>query len=103
MARKIELLACYWTLAGDCYPMGPSEAATFPLRERVEAAAAAGYTGLGLVHQDLLVNAKAHGYRAMRRLFDDHGLAHVEVEIVADWFETGQKKADSDRVRNDLL
>jgi sugar phosphate isomerase/epimerase len=103
MTRKIELLACYWTLAGDCYPMGSSEAATFPLRDRVEAAAAAGYTGLGLVHQDLVVNAKTLGYPAMRRLFDDHGIAHLEVEIVADWFETGQKKAASDRVRKDLL
>ena len=71
MNRKIELLAGYWTLAGDCYAMGPSEVATFPLRERVEAASAAGYTGMGLVHQDLVFNAKAIGYPAMKRLFDD--------------------------------
>ena len=25
MNRKIELLAGFWTLAGDCYAMGPSE------------------------------------------------------------------------------
>ena len=48
MPRKIELLAGYWTIAGDCYAMGPSEVSPFPLRERVEAASAAGYTGLGL-------------------------------------------------------
>jgi sugar phosphate isomerase/epimerase len=103
MTRKIELLAGYWTLAGDCYAMGPSEIATFPLRERVEAAASAGYSGLGLVHQDFVHNAKSIGYPAMKRLFDDHGIVHIEVEFLGDWFETGEKKAKSDRIRADLL
>jgi sugar phosphate isomerase/epimerase len=103
VTRKIELLAGYWTLAGDCYAMGPSEVSPFPLRQRVEAAAAAGYTGLGLVHQDLIFNAKAMGYPAMKRLFDDHRMAHIEVEFLGDWFETGEKKPASDRIRKDLL
>ncbi len=103
MNRKIELLAGFWTLAGDCYAMGPSEISTFSLRDRVEAAAAVGYTGMGLVHQDLDFNAKAIGYSAMKRLFDDHGIAHIEVEVLGDWFETGEKKIASDRVRKDLL
>jgi sugar phosphate isomerase/epimerase len=103
MNRKIELLAGYWTLAGDCYAMGPSEVATFPLRERVEAASAAGYTGMGLVHQDLVLNAKAIGYPAMKRLFDEHGIVHIEVEFLGDWFEAGEKKMASDRIRKDLL
>jgi sugar phosphate isomerase/epimerase len=103
MRRNIELLAGYWTLAGDCYAMGPTEVSTFSLRERVEAAAEAGYTGMGLVHQDFVFNAKAIGYPAMKRLFDDHGIAHIEVEFLGDWFETGEKKTESDRVRKDLL
>jgi sugar phosphate isomerase/epimerase len=103
MPRKIELLAGYWTIAGDCYAMGPSEVSPFPLKERVEAASAAGYTGLGLVHQDLVFNAKAMGYPAMKRLFDDHGIAHIEVEFLGDWFESGAKRETSDRVRKDLL
>jgi sugar phosphate isomerase/epimerase len=103
MPRNIELLAGYWTLAGDCYPMGPSEVATFALRERVEAASGAGYTGLGLVHEDFVFNAKAIGYPAMKRMFDDHGIVHIEVEFLGDWFESGEKKAASDRIRKDLL
>ena len=103
MPRKIELLAGYWTIAGDCYAMGPSEVSPFPLRERVEAASAAGYTGLGLVHQDLVFNAKAMGYPAMKRLFDDHGIAHIEVEFLGDWFESGAKRKASDHIRKDLL
>ena len=103
MPRKIELLAGYWTIAGDCYAMGPSEVSPFPLKERVEAASAAGYTGLGLVHQDLVFNAKAMGYPVMKRLFDDHGIAHIEVEFLGDWFESGAKRETSDRIRKDLL
>ena len=39
----------------------------------------------------------------MKRLFDDHGIAHIEVEFLGDWFETGEKKRASDRIRKDLL
>ena len=49
VVRQIELLASYWTIAGDRYPGGPTEVSPFSLRERCEAASAAGYTGLGLV------------------------------------------------------
>jgi sugar phosphate isomerase/epimerase len=103
MSRKIELLASFWTIAGDCYPMGPSEIATFPLRDRVEAAAEAGYTGMGFAHQDLMHNASLIGWRGIKRLLDDHGIIHVEVEFLGDWFETGQKRVASDRVRKELL
>ena len=43
------------------------------------------------------------GYPLMKRLFDDHGIAHIEVEFLGDWFETGAKRETSDRVRKDLL
>jgi sugar phosphate isomerase/epimerase len=58
---------------------------------------------MGLVHEDFVFNAKAIGYPAMKRLFDDHGIAHIEVEFLGDWFETGEKKTASDRIRKDLL
>jgi len=35
-----ELLAAYWTLAGDVWPGAPSEVSPFPLEERAAAAAA---------------------------------------------------------------
>jgi sugar phosphate isomerase/epimerase len=58
---------------------------------------------MGLVHQDLVFNAKAIGYPTMNRLFDDHGIVHIEVEFLGDWFEAGEKKMASDRIRKDLL
>ncbi|MBX3570380.1 MAG: sugar phosphate isomerase/epimerase [Rhizobiaceae bacterium] len=103
MAKSIELLAGYWTIAGDRYPMGPSEVSPFSLRERAEAAAGAGYTGLGLVYQDIQANVEKMGLKGMRRLFDDTGIKHVEVEFLGDWFELGDAKSESDRVRKDLL
>jgi sugar phosphate isomerase/epimerase len=103
MTRKIELLAGFWTLAGDCYAMGPSEVSTFSLRERVEAASAAGFTGMGLAHQDLVFNAARTGYPEMRRLLSGHGIHRVEVEYLGDWFATGEARRKSDGIRRDLL
>ncbi len=103
MNRKIELLASYWTLAGDAYAMGPSEVATIPLRDRIEAAAWAGYTGMGFAHQDLLATRDAIGYAAMKRMLNDNGIVHVEVEFLGDWFTAGDKKRASDAIRRDLL
>ena len=39
----------------------------------------------------------------MKRLFGDHGIVHIELEFLGDWFEAGEKKIASDRIRKDLL
>ena len=84
-AAAPELLAAYWTLAGDVYPGAPTEVSPFPLEERAAAAAAAGYTGMGLVHEDLVAVAARIGYAGIRRVLADHGIRHVEVEFLNDW------------------
>ena len=98
-----DILAGYWTLAGECYAMGPNQVSPFPLRDRVEAAAKVGYKGMALAHQDLVHNAKTMGYAAMKRLMNDHGIVHFEVEYLGDWFRTGEGRKNSDRIRKDLL
>jgi sugar phosphate isomerase/epimerase len=103
MKRKIELIASYWTVAGDCYALGPNEVSPIPLRERVEAVAEAGYTGMGFAIQDLIATRNAIGYTAMKRLLNDHGIVHIEVEFLGNWFETGDKKKASDAIRRDLI
>ena len=35
--ENVELIAAYFTLAGDVYPFGPTQISPFPFRERVEA------------------------------------------------------------------
>jgi sugar phosphate isomerase/epimerase len=100
-----ELLAAYWTLAGDVYPGGPTEVSPFPLEARAAAAAAAGWTGMGFVHEDLVATAGRIGYAGIRRVLADHGIRHVEVEFLSDWDvdpSTPERRA-SDRVRADLL
>jgi hypothetical protein len=62
MRDKVELLAAIGRLAGDTYPNGPTESQLLRFRDRVEAAAWAGYTGLGIVHQDLVAVRDKIGY-----------------------------------------
>jgi len=103
--RPIELLAAYWTLAGDVYPGAPTEVSPFPLADRAAAAASAGYAGLGLVHEDLVEWRDRIGYAGIRRIFAEHGIRYVEVEFLGDWWwESGDpRRTASDRVREDLL
>jgi len=100
-----ELLAAYWTLAGDVYPGGPTEVSPFPLEARAAAAAAAGWTGMGLVHEDLLATKARIGYAGIRRSLADHGIRHVEVEFLSDWDRDpgDPRRAASDRVFAELL
>jgi sugar phosphate isomerase/epimerase len=103
--RPIELLAAYWTLAGDVWPGAPTEISPFPLERRAAAAAAAGWTGMGFVHEDLAATVARIGYGGVRRVLADHGIRHVEVEFLSDWDAepgTAARRA-SDRMRADLL
>lgn len=103
MTKTPELLAAYWTIAGDREPMAPTEVSPYTLRERVETAAAAGYVGIGLVVQDIIASKEKLSLKGMKQIFDDNGIKHVEVEFLGDWYETGDKRAKSDRIRKELL
>jgi sugar phosphate isomerase/epimerase len=103
LIRTIELIASYWTIAGDVYPMAPNEISPFPFEQRVEVAARAGYRGLGLLHADLMVVSNRLGLSEMRRILDANGIHHVELEFLSDWYAQGRARAESDMVRKDLL
>ncbi len=103
MLRTIELIASYWTIAGDVYPMGPNEISPFPFEKRVEVAARVGYRGLGLLHADLMAVSNRLGLSEMRRILDANGMHHVELEFLSDWYTQGAARAASDTVRKDLL
>jgi sugar phosphate isomerase/epimerase len=103
LIRTIELIASYWTIAGDVYPMAPNEISPFPFEQRVEVAARAGYRGLGLLHADLMVVSNRLGLSEMRRILDANGIHHVELEFLPDWYAQGRARAESDMVRKDLL
>ncbi len=103
MIRTIELIASYWTIAGDVYPMAPNEISPFPFEKRVEVAARAGYHGLGLLHADLMAVSNRLGLKEMRRILDTNGMHHVELEFLSGWYVQGPARAASDMVRKDLL
>jgi len=102
---KPELLAAYWTLAGDVYPGAPTEVSPYTLQDRAQAAAQAGWRGMGLVHEDLMFNAAKLGLAGVKRVLDDHGIVHVEVEFLSDWFldASDPRRKTSDKTRMELL
>lgn len=98
-----DVVATYWTLAGQVLPASGNEVSPFDFRARVEAAADAGYKGMGFVHDDLEAVREAIGYPEMRRILAANGIADVEVELIGDWFADGERRAKSDSVRRNLL
>jgi sugar phosphate isomerase/epimerase len=98
-----RLLATCWTTAGDAAPLRGDERSPIPIRERVEAAAAAGFRGIGLLHADLMPALDRYGVTGLRSLLDDHGIVDLELEVLTDWWATGPARQRSDRVRRDLL
>lgn len=66
-AQNIELLAAYWTIAGDVYPCAPNEVSPFPLRDRAEAASRAGWRGIGLILDDLKHSVQTYGVDGVKK------------------------------------
>jgi sugar phosphate isomerase/epimerase len=99
----IELVASYWTLAGNVMPGGPTEASPHPLRDRAEAAGKAGWKGLGIVHGDVLASIRHYGIPTIRRILEDNALVHNEVEVLTKWHRDDAKLAASNLMRDELL
>src|SRR5579875_1030411 len=53
MAKHFDLLASYWTISGSAQPHTDREYSTWDFKDRVAAAARAGFTGIGIWHADL--------------------------------------------------
>jgi sugar phosphate isomerase/epimerase len=103
MQKNVDLLAAYWTIAGDVYPCSPTEVSPFPLEARAEAAAKAGWKGLGLILDDLKATIARVGVAGVRNILADHDMRHFELEILVDWYKEGELRAASDRFRRDVI
>lgn len=97
------LLATCWTTAGDAVPSREDWSSPLPLRERIEAAAAAEFTGFGVLAVDLTVAAREHGLAGIRSMLADNGMVHLELEGLPDWWSDGPARQRSDEVRRFLL
>ena len=102
MKNEVELIASYWTLAGTAIPHTGPEHSSFEFKERVEAAARAGFKGIGIWHADLEHVLKRRSLAEMRRILDDNGMKYIELEFLVDWFLDGERREQSN-VRRALL
>jgi sugar phosphate isomerase/epimerase len=84
MLGRDDIVLC----AGTLLPTG--------LRERAEAAAAAGYTGMSLWMADVH-RARAEGLSDadIRAVFDDHGLEIAELDCLTTWLPASAPPADA--------
>ena len=97
MTKQVQLLASYWSIAGGAWPHTDHEFSVFSFEDRVAAAARAGFTGFGIWHADLEHTLQTQSLRDMRRILDDNGMTHVELEFLLDWwFPDGARKAACD-------
>lgn len=101
--QKIELLASYWTLAGGAMPHTDKEYSTFDFKDRAEAAARAGFKGMGIWNADLYHTLERRSLKEMKKILDDNGMKYLELEFLRDWFVDGEKKKQSDIERKKLL
>ena len=99
----IELLATSWTHAGDAFPVAGRHLSPLDLRARAEAVAAAGFTGIGFTINDIEGAKATYGLPQVKRICDDLGLVHVEVELLENWWTTGRRRRESDQTRISLL
>ncbi|WP_374649545.1 sugar phosphate isomerase/epimerase family protein [Rhizorhabdus sp.] len=97
------IVATYFTLAGDVHPFAASTVSPVPFALRAEAAGRAGYRGIGLGAQDVLHLMKTLGPREIRIIAEANGLELIELEVLVDWYASGDRRAESDKLRAALL
>jgi sugar phosphate isomerase/epimerase len=102
MKQDVELLASYWTISAGL-PHTDKEYSPFDFKDRVEAAARAGFKGFGIWHADLDHVLQKRSLKEMKQILDDNGIKHVELEFLTDWFLDGEQKKKSDIQRQKLL
>lgn len=98
-----EVLATCWTSAGDAAPLRGDERSPIDLRTRIEAAAAAGWEGFGLLHADLQAWLETRSLAELRDVLDSSGIRHVELEFLPFWWKTDARRRTSDVLRGLLL
>ena len=100
-----EFIASYWTLAGNVVPLGPpqQEASSHDLDERLEVAANAGYSGIGLMCSDLMSIRRHYDFSTIRSMLGNHGMKYLELEFLVGWIGDGVELAESEVVFGEML
>ena len=94
-----DLIASYFTLTGSPVMVPPR----FSFRDRVAAAAEAGFSAIGLLTDDYLACREAGlDDRTMRSILDDHGIGIGEVEFLFLWTDDREEMAAGAAAQEDL-
>src|SRR5215211_4059545 len=101
-AASDDLLATCWTSAGDAASDRSDLRSPVNLRERIEAAASAGFRGFGLLSDDLPAAVEEYRLSGIRAMLDDNAIVHLELEGIPFWWEDGPRREESDHVRRHL-
>jgi sugar phosphate isomerase/epimerase len=96
-----DLVALYWTTSGPVEVHQGREWSLFDLRDRCAHAQRAGFGGIGIWHADLEHVLETRTLEDVRNLLDEHGLRHLELEFLQDWWlDPGdERRREPDRVR----
>jgi sugar phosphate isomerase/epimerase len=100
-AARDDLVGLYWTTSGPVDIHAGREWSLYDLEERCAQAERVGFAGIGLWHADLEHVLETRTLADVKRLLDDHGLRHLELEFLMDWFldPSDERRRESDRVR----
>jgi sugar phosphate isomerase/epimerase len=101
MKNNVELMNLFWTTSG-VFP-GLGEISRFDFKDRVEAAARAGFAGIGIWHTDLEHIMLHRSLKEMKMILDDNDMKYLELEFLTDWFLDGARKQESDSRKRRLL
>lgn len=104
-ASSPRLVAAYHTVAGNLPRTNGrvSGRSPYALADRADAAARAGYVGIGLERIDLAACVEEIGFARIRQILRDAGLSFLELEVLVDWFADGERRERSDAHRAFLL
>jgi sugar phosphate isomerase/epimerase len=96
-----DLVALYWTTSGPVEVHGGREWSLFDIADRCTQAERAGFKGIGIWHADLEHILETRTLAELKTLLDDHGLEHLELECLLDWFldptDESRRAADATR------
>jgi len=94
-----DLIASYYTLTGA----PPGQPPRFNFRERVAAAAAAGFAAIGFQPSDYAIcRATGLSDAEMQQIMADHGISIAELEFLFDWAHGGERGAVARKLEDDF-
>jgi sugar phosphate isomerase/epimerase len=100
----VDLIAACWTTAGEAAPLPGLDCSPLDLHDRIDAAAGAGFTGFGILANDLSAYLDSgRTLPELRQRMADAGIRHVELEFLTGWWLPDDEVPPEDIAKTELL